>query len=347
MRTVLATLLTISAGTTCFADLKFHIIGRDDRVVYVHGERIRTENPGNGEATIRQCDLGRTVQLDPTSKTYRVFSFTSAPQVGENTSVSDSGLPRAGRRIELEEAGAGEFQGKPAKHLRIFIYLVPRPSPDHPNVRTALVQERDGWYVEIPPMPECGPKGKHEEPGMRAFDRPDRFARTDGSITPELLPVLVDVKVRGKGQNMEVAHTVEVVSLSTDPLDPKLFDIPPDYQPAKDPDCTHGPAVVARLEDGTPVYRTECGVTPPQVTYQTEPEFSERARKRKISGTVDLSCVVDQFGKVREIKVEQSADPALDKNAIAAVSQWKFQPATKDGQSVAVQMNVQVSFRLY
>jgi protein TonB len=56
---------------------------------------------------------------------------------------------------------------------------------------------------------------------------------------------------------------------------------------------------------------------------------------------------VDQFGKVRDIKVEQSLDPALDKNAIASLSQWKFQPATKDGQPVAVQMMVQISFRLY
>jgi protein TonB len=37
----------------------------------------------------------------------------------------------------------------------------------------------------------------------------------------------------------------------------------------------------------------------------------------------------------------------LDEKAIEAVSQWRFQPATLNGQPVAVQINVEVSFRLY
>jgi periplasmic protein TonB len=37
----------------------------------------------------------------------------------------------------------------------------------------------------------------------------------------------------------------------------------------------------------------------------------------------------------------------LDEKALQAVKQWKFEPAMKDGHPVAVQMNVEVSFRLY
>jgi len=37
----------------------------------------------------------------------------------------------------------------------------------------------------------------------------------------------------------------------------------------------------------------------------------------------------------------------LDEKAIEAVRQWKFKPATKDGHPVAVQVNIEVSFRLY
>ena len=33
--------------------------------------------------------------------------------------------------------------------------------------------------------------------------------------------------------------------------------------------------------------------------------------------------------------------------SIADVQQWRFQPATKDGQPVAVQISVEVSFKLY
>ena len=37
----------------------------------------------------------------------------------------------------------------------------------------------------------------------------------------------------------------------------------------------------------------------------------------------------------------------LDEKAIEAVRNWKFEPALKDGKPVAVQINVEVNFRLY
>jgi len=37
----------------------------------------------------------------------------------------------------------------------------------------------------------------------------------------------------------------------------------------------------------------------------------------------------------------------LDEKAIEAVKVWRFEPAMKDGKPVAVQVNVEVTFRLY
>jgi TonB family protein len=37
----------------------------------------------------------------------------------------------------------------------------------------------------------------------------------------------------------------------------------------------------------------------------------------------------------------------LDEKALEAVRTWKFTPAMKDGHPVAVQINVEVNFRLY
>jgi len=353
MRTLLTTFLALTAWTTCCADVKFHVLATDDReadrVVYAHGQRIRIDNTNTGEVSIRQCDLGRTVQLDANSKTYRVFPLGSMraapPAPTAAVSASDSSVPS--RRIDLEEIGVGEFQGRPAQHLRILVYLASGLSPEHPQSPWVLVQERDGWYVEIPLMPECSSRQNEEGDGMLSFDQPERFVRSDGSITPELLPVYVNVKIPDKARASAVDHMVQVLSLSTEPLDPDLFDIPPDYRLPPEPDCSHGPTVVAKLGDGTPVYRAECGISPPRVTYQTEPEFSEKARRKKIGGTVQLSFVVDQFGNVRDIKVERALNPGLDRNATAAVSKWKFQPATRDGQAVAVQTKVEVTFSLY
>jgi len=43
----------------------------------------------------------------------------------------------------------------------------------------------------------------------------------------------------------------------------------------------------------------------------------------------------------------KSLDKDLDKQALAAVSTWKFEPATKDGKPVAVHLKAEVDFRLY
>ena len=104
---------------------------------------------------------------------------------------------------------------------------------------------------------------------------------------------------------------------------------------------------MGKLEDGTPVYLTECGISPPRVIYQEEPEYTEKARKKNINGTVELSAVVDSTGNVRDVKVEHSLERSMDQSAISAVSKWRFEPGTKDGKPIAVKLNVEVDFRLY
>jgi outer membrane biosynthesis protein TonB len=37
----------------------------------------------------------------------------------------------------------------------------------------------------------------------------------------------------------------------------------------------------------------------------------------------------------------------LDEEAVHAVTSWTFTPSQKDGSAVAVQINVEVTFRLY
>jgi protein TonB len=57
--------------------------------------------------------------------------------------------------------------------------------------------------------------------------------------------------------------------------------------------------------------------------------------------------VVDAQGHPRNIHVARSLGLGLDEKAVEAVRKWKFEPGTKDGQPVAVQVNVEVNFRLY
>jgi len=94
-------------------------------------------------------------------------------------------------------------------------------------------------------------------------------------------------------------------------------------------------------------YRVGGGVSAPRALYAPDPEYSEEARKAKYQGTVVLWVVVGPDGRPRDIRVARSLGLGLDEKAIDAVRQWKFDPARKDGTPVAVQINVEVNFRLY
>jgi protein TonB len=98
---------------------------------------------------------------------------------------------------------------------------------------------------------------------------------------------------------------------------------------------------------GGGVYRVGGGVSAPRPIYDPDPEYSEEARRAKYQGTVLLWIVVGPDGRPRDVRVQRSLGMGLDEKAIEAVKQWRFVPSMKDGQPVAVQVNVEVSFRLY
>ena len=98
---------------------------------------------------------------------------------------------------------------------------------------------------------------------------------------------------------------------------------------------------------GGGVFRVGGGVSAPRALDTPDPEYSEEARKAKYQGTVVLWLIVGPDGKPRDIKVARALGMGLDQKAIEAVRNWKFEPAMKDGKPVAVQINVEVNFRLY
>jgi TonB family protein len=88
------------------------------------------------------------------------------------------------------------------------------------------------------------------------------------------------------------------------------------------------------------------GVSPPRPIHTSDPQYSEEARHAHFQGTCVLWLVVDSEGHPRDIKVARTLGKGLDEKAIEAVRKWKFEPARKDGKPVAVQINVEVTFRL-
>jgi len=113
----------------------------------------------------------------------------------------------------------------------------------------------------------------------------------------------------------------------------------------------HAKPEFRRADDNTPtteIYHVgKDGTLAPRATYTPEPEYSEQARHAKYQGTVVLNIVIDKAGKLSRIRLERPLGLGLDENAMEGVKRWRFNPATRNGQPVAVEMNIEVSFNLY
>ena len=96
-----------------------------------------------------------------------------------------------------------------------------------------------------------------------------------------------------------------------------------------------------------PIFYVGKGVSPPRTQSSPEPEFSEAARRTKYQGVVTLGLIVTEKGTPSDIHILSPLGAGLDAKAVHAVEKWKFEPAEKDGQPVAVQIAVEVDFHLY
>ena len=75
------------------------------------------------------------------------------------------------------------------------------------------------------------------------------------------------------------------------------------------------------------------------------PPYPELARRVHVEGNVVLECVIDERGRVKDVRVA-SGHPLLAKAAAEAVAAWIYTPTTLNGQAVAVILNVTVKFGL-
>ena len=90
----------------------------------------------------------------------------------------------------------------------------------------------------------------------------------------------------------------------------------------------------------------DAGIAMPTLIKSVDAEYPVDARRQKISGEVMVGLQVLQDGSVSDVTA--LAGPAeLREAATAAVKQYRFRPATMEGQPVAVGMQVSVHFETF
>ena len=102
-----------------------------------------------------------------------------------------------------------------------------------------------------------------------------------------------------------------------------------------------GPAVASVPADGI----TRKAI--PRGGYQYRPAYPASARRQNIQGTTLLAVLVADDGRVAEIVVKESAGHReLDEAATEAVRRWRFEPARRGADPVAMWVVLPVEFRL-
>ncbi len=90
-----------------------------------------------------------------------------------------------------------------------------------------------------------------------------------------------------------------------------------------------------RTREGTP--------TPPKRVHGVLPVYPPEALAAGVHGVVVLEATISATGAVTDVEVLHSV-PLLDEAAVAAVREWRYEPALVDGEPLPIRMTLTVDF---
>jgi len=86
---------------------------------------------------------------------------------------------------------------------------------------------------------------------------------------------------------------------------------------------------------------------PPQATYQAPVAYPPRARANGVQGYVVFSLLIGITGEIEKAEIVESyPEGVFDEAAMRGINQWKFQPATYQGQAVRSWAKQRIRFDL-
>lgn len=77
-----------------------------------------------------------------------------------------------------------------------------------------------------------------------------------------------------------------------------------------------------------------------------EPKYPAAMLRAGVGGAVVVVAEVDAQGNPVDVRVvERSGERDLDRAAVNAVRQWRFEPAMRNGKAIATSVKVPVDFK--
>ena len=91
--------------------------------------------------------------------------------------------------------------------------------------------------------------------------------------------------------------------------------------------------------------KTQGELNGPAAIQTTDPAYPTELMRKNVQGTVVLYAVIHDDGTVGQVRVLDGVNDRLDEYARAALLQWRFRPASKNGNNVTVEAVVRVPFK--
>lgn len=188
------------------------------------------------------------------------------------------------------------------------------------------------FLVKLPEMVQAV-QTKAEKPKVYVVTmvrfRPPQVQQQEQKVQVRARKVPIPDPTPDEPEPIRVVQEVEQPDLDI-PADDTVYGIP------------EGPPAV---DDNTPIV-VGGDVKAPEKIFQTNPQYTEIARKARIQGVVIVQAIIDKEGNVTNVKVLKGLPMGLEEAAVDAIKQWKFKPATLNGRPVTVYYNLTVNFKL-
>lgn len=95
--------------------------------------------------------------------------------------------------------------------------------------------------------------------------------------------------------------------------------------------------------NGSPI-RRQGKLSGPTPIVKVDPKYPPKLIREHVQGEVVLYAIIRKNGSVDGIRVMRSLDPQLDRDAEAALAQWKFRPGSRAGVPVDIEAVVHIPF---
>ncbi|HEX9801331.1 MAG TPA: TonB family protein [Thermoanaerobaculia bacterium] len=265
-----------------------------------------------------------------------ITMFRGAGDETANSALPAVAPPTAGEPTSAAESDAA---GAPAEAAAAPPPETAAPAPPQPTPQTS---EPAATTAPAPP-PAPAPRAEAATPretSEPAATRPAAAAppepQPSAAATPSLPPPAVAVAPAPETAASRDAEPAAPAPETAAPARPTT--VAPAAAPAQR-------ATAVREGD---LVSLGAGVAPPVLVSVDKPQYPPIARRMRVEGTVNLSVLVDENGRVLDVRLDSgvSQNVGINEAALDAARSAKFKPATKDGVRVKVWHRLTIPFKL-